>query len=155
MNLTRIFTKMILSLAVVSLVVGYSSEASAGGNAVVNLNKIRENYNTAQELTAELQIKEAELQRFIEESQRKIQKAKTPVEKKNLKEKLGQQFVVKRNAYAKDQSEKWNKVETDVINTIKAIAKSKKYAMVFSKQTVIVGGKDITEDVIKALNKKQ
>lgn len=150
----KIFKGLVVSLAVASLACGYSVKSFAGGNAVVDLDKIRENYTAAQELTAELQVKEAELQTFITDAQKQIQNAKTDVEKKNLEEKLGQQFNLKRNAYAKDQAEKWGKIETDVVNSVKDISASKKLDIVLNKQAVIFGGVDITEEVIKKLNKK-
>ena len=150
----KINKKIILSVAIASIAFGYSSKSIAGGNAIVDLDKIRENYTVAQELSADLQVKEAELQKFIDDAQKKIKEAKTKVEQQNLEEKLGQQFNIKRNAYIKDQAEKWNKVETSVITSIKEVSASKKYDMVFNKQMVIVGGTDITDDVLKILNKK-
>ena len=150
----KITKKILVTISIASLMLGYSSKSLAGGNAVVDLEKVRENYSVSQELSAELQVKEAELQKFITDAQKKIKEAKTNVEQKNLEEKLGQQFNIKRNAYIKDQAEKWNKIETDVINTIKEVSSAKKYDMVFNKQVVIVGGTDITDEVLKKLNKK-
>ena len=71
---------------------------------------------------------------------------------KNLEEKLGEQFNIKRNAYAKDQSQKWGVIEDTVIKIIKEVSSSKKFDLVLNKQVVIDGGSDITDEVIKKLN---
>lgn len=147
------FKKLIVLLAVLLVIVGNSGKSSAAGTAVVDLDKIRENYSAAQVLSADLKIKESELQKFITTAQKQVQDAKTPLEKKNLEEQLGEQFNIKRNAYAKDQAEKWAKIENDVIVSIKEISTSKKFDLVLNKQIVIDGGCDITDDVLEKLNK--
>ncbi len=144
--------KIIVSLAVISILAGFSAQSYAAGTAVVDLDKIRENYSGAQELTADLKVKEAELQNFVANAQTQIDKAKTALEKKNLQDKLGAQFNVKREAYAKDQMEKWSKIEAEVVGAVKDVSESKKFDIVLSKQVVINGGCDITEDVLAKLN---
>jgi Skp family chaperone for outer membrane proteins len=148
----KMFKRTVVLLAVMSLMISYSAKSSAAGTGIVDLDKIRDNYTVAQELTADLKVKESDLQKFIMDAQKQIQEAKTPVEKKNLEDKLGEQFNVKRNAYAKDQTAKWSKIEDTVISTIKAVSASKKFDMVLNKQVVIDGGYDITDEVIAKLN---
>lgn len=147
------FRKLAVILAVLSLTAGFSLKSFAAGTAVVDLGKIRENYTVAQALEAEANVKENELKQFAQDAQKQIQDAKTPLEKKNLEEKLGQQFEIKRMAYAKDQAVKWSKVENDVVKTIKEVSTANKYDLVLNKQVVIDGGCDITELVIDKLNK--
>jgi len=148
----KMFKRAIVLLAVMSVMLGYSAKSYAVGTAVVDLDKIRENYTVSQELSADLRIKETELQKFVQDAQKQIQEAKTPLEKKNLEEKLGEQFNIKRNAYAKDQSQKWGVIEDTVVKSIKEVAASKKFDLVLNKQVVIDGGSDITDEVIKKLN---
>lgn len=144
--------KLFVLTAVMSIILGCSAKSMAGGTAVVDLDKIRENYTAAQELAADLKVKEAELKTFIDNAQKQIDEAKTPLEKKNLEEKLGQQFNIKRNAYAKDQAAKWAVIEDKVVSSIKEVSDAKKYDIVLNKQVVIDGGCDITEEIIAKLN---
>lgn len=144
--------KILVSIALMSMMLGLCSKSYAAGIAVVDLDKIRENYTAAQELTADLKVKETELQKFIAGAQKQIENAKTPLEKNNLQEKLTAQFNLKREAYAKDQLEKWAKIEENVVNAVKEVSTSKKYEIVISKIVVINGGCDITEDVMAKLN---
>jgi len=148
----KIFKRTIVLLAVVCVIFGYSAKSYATGTAIVDLDKVRENYSVAQELAADLNVKETELKKFVEEAQKQIQNAKTPLEKKNFEEKLGEQFNIKRNAYAKDQAQKWNVIENVVVKTIKDVSNTKKFDLVLNKQVVIEGGADITDEVIAKLN---
>ncbi len=146
--------KTMVLLTVMLLISGYSAESYAQGTAVINMDKIRDNYVEAQALTADLKLKDTELQKFVIDAQNQLNAAKTPLEKKNLEEKLSEQYNVKRNAYAKDQLEKWTIIEDVVIKTIKEISAAKKFDIVLNKQVVIDGGSDITDEVIKKLNEQ-
>jgi len=148
----KMFKRTVVLLAVISLMIGCSGKSNAEGTGTVDLDKIRENYAAAQELTAELNVKEAELKQFIVDAQKQIQNAKTPLEKKNLEEKLGQQFDIKRMASSKDQAQKWALIENAVIKSIKDISTAKKFDLVLNKQVVIDGGTDITDEVLAKLN---
>ncbi len=135
----------------------FSAHAWTGGGnnfGVVDLSKVVDNYTEAQKLTAELKVKESELQNFLMEAQQKIKDAKTPLEKKNLEEKLGEEFNIKRKAFIQEQSEKWEVIENNIFGEIETFSKDKRFEMVFNKQSVIIGGEDITDELIKKLNQK-
>lgn len=146
--------KTLVLAATAAVVIGFSAKSSAEGFAVVNLDKIKDNYTAAQELTADMNVKEAELKKFLDDAQKQIQNAKTPLEKQNLQDKLGEQFNIKRNAYSKDQAEKLAKIEDTVVKVVKEISSAKKFNLVLNKQVVIDGGCDITDDVLAKLNVK-
>ena len=148
----KMFKKTIVLLAVMSVICGYTAKSYAAGIAVIDLDKIRDNYTKSQELAADLKVKESELQKFVVDAQKQVQDAKTPLEKKNLEEKLGEQFNIKRNAYANDQSQKWSVIEDAVIKSIKEVSALNKYDIILNKQVVIDGGFDITDDVLTKLN---
>ena len=151
-SVMKMLKRFIVLVAVMTVVLGYSAKSFAAGTAVVDLDKIRENYTKAQELSADLKVKETELQKFVADAQKQIQEAKSPLEKKNLEEKLGEQFNIKRNAYAKDQGQKWGVIEDAVIKSIKAVSAAKKFDLILNKQVVIDGGSDITDEVLAKLN---
>jgi len=143
---------LISTLICMVVFVSCTSAASAKDFGVVDLNKVIENYTKAQEVTADLKVKEAELQKFVVEAQKQLKEADTPVEKKNLEEKLGEQFNIKRQAFAKEQTQKWQEIEDEIFEQIEEMAKNKNLEMVFNQKSVIVGGVDITDEVIKQLN---
>jgi len=126
--------------------------ASAKSPGVVDLTKVIENYTKAQEVSADLKVKETELQKFIADAQKKINDAKTPLEKKNIEEKLSEEFNIKRNVFAKEQAEKWQQIEEEIIVKINEVSKEKNLELILNKQAVIIGGEEITEEVIKRLN---
>ncbi len=148
----KIFKLLIATLICAVLTLSQATAAYAKETGVVDLTKVLENYTFAQEVSADLNVKKAELEKFVVEAQEKIKKSASPVEKKNIEEKLSEQFNIKRNAFAKEQAEKWQQVEDKVFEQIKQTASGKKLDMVLNKQSVIVGGEDITEEVIKKLN---
>ena len=144
----------LIALALTSLFVfaTFSTAAPSKDFGVVDLNKVIDNYTEAQKVAADLKVKENELQGFVEDAQKKVKEAKSPVEKKNLEEKFSEEFNIKRNAYVKSQSEKWDTIESNILKGIQEIYTRKKLEMVFNKQSVIVGGTDITDELIKNLN---
>lgn len=144
--------KLLAVLLCLLVFTSLSSAVKAEEIGVVDMAKVGENYTVAQEVAADLKVKEKELQEFALEAQKKIKSAQTPLEKKNLEEKLVTEFNIKKNAFAKEQAEKWQNIEDDVFRKIKKIAKDKKIDVVLNKQSVIVGGEDISEQVIKDLN---
>lgn len=146
------FKLFITSLLCMIVFLSCSAIANAKETGVIDLNKIIENYTEAQEIAADLKVKESELQKFVVEAQEKIKDAKSPVEKKNLEEKLGEQFNIKRKAFARQQSEKWQEIETKIFEKIEQLSKEKNFELVLNKQAVIIGGNDITDEVIKQLN---
>lgn len=149
----KIFKLALSLLASMIVFTCFSAQSQAKDFGVVDLSKVIDNYTEAQEVAADLKVKEAKLKEFVLEAQNKIKAAKTPVEQKNLEEKFGQEFNLKRSAYAKEQTEKWGNIEDKIYNAIESMYKEKKMEMVFNKQSVIVGGTDITEELIKNLNK--
>ena len=69
---------------------------------------------------------------------KQIENAKSPLEKKNLDEKLGQQFKIKKEAFAREQTEKWEDIQNDIFACIKDLSKEKKLEMVFNKSAGIL-----------------
>lgn len=148
----KIFSKLIVVSFIISVFASFTVSAKPGDFAVVDLGKVVDNYTAAQKVAADLKIKESELQKFLIDAQKKVKEAKTPVEKNNLENKLSEEFNIKRNVFIKEQTEKWDVIENNIFKVIEEFYKTKKYEMVFNKQSVIIGGTDITDELIKKLN---
>lgn len=123
---------------------------------VVDPEKIGTDYRKAKELATQVKSKEDELNTLRNNLAKELKEKgdkMTPVEKKNLEDKLSKQFEGKfieyRNWFAsQDQS-----LRTAVDSAVNEVSKSQKLDMVLTKQVVLTGGRDVTQDVLNILNK--
>lgn len=145
--------KLAVSFVFVVITMFISLTANADTIGVVNLDKIMANYNKAQSVLADLQIKDAELKKFIADAQKQLKATTTPVEKKNLEEKLSQDFQTKGQAFKDEQVKQWAMIEDTILESVKVVAKSMKIDVVLNDSSVLIGGNDITEAVTTYLNK--
>ncbi len=146
--------KVALALAVVS-VVGFSKVASfAEGVGVVDLDKVIGSYSKAQDVSADLKAKEAELQKFLADAQKQLKNTSSPVEKRNLEDRLTQEFKTKSDNFRDSQIKQWKQIEDNVFNAIDQSAKNRKVDLVLTKSSVLSGGVDITDQIITMLNSK-
>lgn len=148
----RCFKSLLLGLALVGIMFVSPMQTNAQSIGTVDADKIIGNYSKAQDVEAELKVKEAEIQKFIAEAQRQIKNATTPVEKSNLEKQLSEEFRDKQTEYRKMQLDESQKINEDIIQAIKKIATEQSIDIVLAKGAVFIGGKDITDDVLKALN---
>ncbi|MEI7473913.1 MAG: OmpH family outer membrane protein [bacterium] len=149
-NLKKLFASFVF--VAVTMFVGMAANADTIG--VVDLDKILANYTKAQSVSADLQVKEAELQKFIADAQKQLKTAATPLEKKNLEDKLTQDFQTKGQSFKDEQAKQWKMIEDTVYSSIQTVAKSKKIDVVINESSVLMGGIDITDDVTAYLNKQ-
>ncbi|MFA6989154.1 MAG: OmpH family outer membrane protein [Candidatus Gastranaerophilaceae bacterium] len=147
----KILKGFLATLAVLSIV-SFSNMAHASGTAVVDLEKILGSYQKAQDVSADMKVQEAELQKFLADAEKQLQNAKTPVDKKNLETKLSNEFKLKSDKYRDNQIQKWKEIEDTILGSIKTVSTVKNYDIVLKKSSVIMGGCDITDDVLNILN---
>jgi len=149
------FIKSSLAVIATGLVLLFSTTcASAENIGVVNLDQIISNYSKAQDLSAELKVKEAELQKFLADAQKQLKDTTSPLDRKNLEEKLTAQFKTKSEAFRKYQVDQMQLIEKNIFTTIENVAKQKNLTLVLNQESVLVGGVNITDVVLQALNKK-
>lgn len=122
---------------------------------VVDIQELTQKYSKAQELQAQIKAKDEELQKLRGDllEQLKAGEKLSPVEKKNLEDKLNGQFAAKFTEYREWAVTQEKGVREDVDKAISQVTQAQKLEIVFPKQTVLSGGKDITADVLNALNK--
>jgi outer membrane protein len=147
----KILKGFVVTLAVLSIM-SFSNMAHATDTAVVDLEKILGSYQKAQDVSADMKIQEAELQKFLADAEKQLQNAKSPVDKKNLEAKLSNEFKLKSDKYRDNQIQKWGEIENNIISSIKTVSANKKYDIVLKKSSVIIGGCDITDEVLNILN---
>ena len=149
--------KRVMSLALaLSAVVGMASQAFAE-IGTVDYEKLIRSYNKAQLFNDDRQIREQELEKMRAEYVKQLREAKTskpnnPVAVEQLEKKLEGQLTTRLNETRDWMATKYKELETEMNGAIESIAKSKNLDLVLAKQTVLVGGVDITNDVLSRLN---
>jgi Skp family chaperone for outer membrane proteins len=149
----RCFKTLLLGLALVAMMVLTPLGAFAQSIGTVDADKIIANYSKAQDVEADLKVKEAEIQKFIAEAQKQIKNATTPVEKSNLEKKLSEEFRQKQTEYRQLQLDESKKINDDILSAIDTVAQQQSLDLVLAKGAVFIGGKDITDSVLQMLNK--
>jgi outer membrane protein len=124
----------------------------------VNVDKVLGSYDKYQSVLADIKVREADLRKmqadFVKqlETNRKAN-AKSPVTadamEKGLRDKLQARFNEDRDWATTKQKE----IDTAVNGTIKQVAMQKGVDVVVNEQALLLGGVDLTNEVVSALNK--
>ncbi len=146
--------KVLFSTLVVTATL--SGMAFAAEVGVVDIQEISQKYSKAQELATQVKSKETELQKLrdslVAELKAADEKKMSPVEKKNLEDKLKGQFAAKFKEYREWTMTQEQAIKSDFDRAIQAVAKNQSLDIVLPSQAVLQGGRDITADVITQLN---
>ena len=146
--------KKILSILAVSSVM-LSSVAFAAPEpqkiAVVDIQKVVSASAQVKALKASQEAKNKELAAFIKKAQEDVNKQTDVNKKKSLSESYEKQLKTKREANIKDYTTKLKAADANITAQIGKKATELGYTMVIPKSTVIWGGDDITETVLKGI----
>jgi len=151
----RLFT-LILSTLLIA-VGGMRAAHAADTIGTVDYDKLVRSYNKAQLFSDDMKTKEADLEKTRAEFVKQIREAKTkqpnnPVAVDQLQKSLEDKLNTKVNEYRSLQESQAKALEDEMNNAIESAAKSKNLSVILAKQTVFVGGTDITNDVLSRLN---
>lgn len=146
--------KKILSILAVSSMM-LSSVAFAAPEpqkiAVVDIQKVVSASAQVKALKASQEAKNKELAAFIKKAQEDVNKQTDVNKKKSLAESYEKQLKTKREANIKDYTTKLKAADANITAQIGKKATELGYTMVVPKSTVIWGGDDITETVLKGI----
>lgn len=146
--------KEILSILAVSSMM-LSSVAFAAPEpqkiAVVDIQKVVSASAQVKALKASQEAKNKELAAFIKKAQEDVNKQTDVNKKKSLAESYEKQLKTKREANIKDYTTKLKAADANITAQIGKKATELGYTMVVPKSTVIWGGDDITETVLKGI----
>ena len=146
--------KKILSILAVSSMM-LSSVAFAAPEpqkiAVVDIQKVVSASAQVKALKASQEAKNKELAAFIKKAQEDVNKQTDVNKKKSLSESYEKQLKTKREANIKDYTTKLKAADANITAQIGKKATELGYTMVIPKSTVIWGGDDITETVLKGI----
>ncbi|MDD3012261.1 MAG: OmpH family outer membrane protein [Candidatus Gastranaerophilales bacterium] len=147
-------TSIFVILTVMISLFNFNASALADQLGVVDINKILQDYSKSQSARADIKIKEAEIQKFIENAKKSVNAAKTKTEKKKLEAKYNTDLKQKVTAINAAQSRKLQEIQTNIFNAVKCVAAQKQISTVLTKESVILGGENLTDEVIKVLNEQ-
>ena len=119
--------------------------------AVVDVAKVVANSAQVQSLKAEQDAQNAELAQWIQNAQNQVNEEKDKEKQEKLVQQLNEELNAKRNAYAQRYITTLQAVEQNINSTIADEAGRKGYKFIIAKGTILGGGDDITDDVIKVV----
>lgn len=146
--------KKILSVLVVSLMLAQTAVMAAPEAqkiAVVDLNKVVESSAQVKAIKSAQEAKSKEIANFIKNAQADVNKQKDEKAKKAAAEKYEKQFAAKREANMKDYAAKIKAADKSITDQIGKKATEMGYTMVLPKSSVVFGGDDITNEVLKVI----
>ena len=150
-------TKFVLiAILVFGIGITLNSFASSNENnglniAVVNIQKIVQNYNKVKILKDKQKTRLDELKNFVKDARKKIANQKDKTKKKKLEDKYNKELQKKKEVMNKEYKKGLEDINKDISKAIKNIAETNKFDLVLTKNSVLYGGKDVTKEVLKAL----
>jgi outer membrane protein len=123
----------------------------------VDYDKLVRSYHKAQLFNDDMKAQEAELEKTQAEYVKQIRETKTnqpnnPVAVDQLEKTLRGKLEARVNEYRSRQESQAKALETEMNNAIQGVARGKNLSVILAKQTVFLGGTDITNDVLSRLN---
>jgi len=153
----KLFSKFILSTILI-LGIGFIFNNFALAKAKNNLNiatvdvqEIIKNYDKVNILKDQQKAKLDELKKFVEDAKKKISEEKDPNKKKSLEAKYNKELQDKKKVINTEYQKQLSDINKNVTATINNIGDTGNYDLILVKSNVLYGGKDITNDVLKAL----
>ena len=144
---------MLKKTLVLLMLLGFTSNISLATEvACVDLQKVVSASPAVKSLKKEQELKAKELLSFVDKARKDVAATKDEKKKLDLEVKYNKEYISKREKIEKDYSEKLKNIEKSISQTISEQAKILGYDMVIAKGTVLYGGNDITEYIIKAQN---
>ena len=147
MKFKRLFS---LVFFIMFLTMGVAS-ADTTKIAVVDVQKVVASSKQVKTLKDEQYKKATELEKWLEVVKNDISKQSSEENKQKLIKKYDLELAKKREVISKDYNKKLNEIDLSVSQTIVNYAKSKSYDIVLAKNTVLFGGIDITNEILKVV----
>lgn len=147
----------IFALCVVLLGLGFANVAMAEDvqvmpkYAVVDVQKVVSNSKQVKDLKAEQEKQAKDLAKWIETAKADVEKQKTDEAREKLAKKYDAQLAKKREVATEAYAKKLTAIDDSISSVIAKQAQAKGYTMIFAKSTVLYGGDDLTDAIIKAV----
>ncbi len=122
--------------------------------AVVDIAKLIESSDKVKALKSEQAKNMEDLTKLAQSAKADIEQQSTNENKEKLAKKYQETINQRRQTNAENYAKQLAIIDKDVDNLVKQKAKSSNYNLILAKSSVLYGGKDITEDLAKEINKK-
>ena len=119
--------------------------------AVVDIQRVVAASSQVKSLKASQEAKNKVLSAFIKKAQDDVNKQTDASKKKSLAESYEKQLAAKREANLKDYTSKLKAADANITSQIGKKATELGYTMVLPKSSVVFGGDDITETILKVI----
>lgn len=129
---------------------GFNMSAVATEVACVDVQKVVTASPAVQNLKKEQETKAKEILSFVEKARKDVAATKDEKKKIALEEKYNKELLSKKEKMDTEYASKLRGIEDSISQVIATQAKTLGYDMVIAKSTVLYGGNDITDEVIKA-----
>jgi len=153
----KLLSKFILITALVFITgitynnLAFSSVKNNFKVAIVDVNEVVKNYDKVNTLKEKQKAEVADLRKFVEDARKKVAEEKDADKKKKLETAYNQELQTRKKAINGEYQKQLADIDKNINLVTSNIAKSNNYDLVLTKNSVLYGGKDITNDVLKAL----
>jgi Skp family chaperone for outer membrane proteins len=149
--------KTIVLILSVLFFAGVVHAANFSNIGFIDVQKVFKEYKETSKAQAELGKQEESFKKDFEDSQKKLEKAekdgKKPAELEKMKADFETKLAPKRDSLLKLNEQLTGKLQMEILDAVKKVAKKVGIEMVLDKQVVITGGMDLSEMVVSELNK--
>ena len=143
--------KLILSTLLFSILTFGIAQAEAKV-AIVDVKALVAQSSQVQALKKENETQIKELTKWVESCKKDVARQKTQAAKDKLTKKYDEQLKRRQETIKKNYQDKLQAIDKDITDAIIKEAETKGYDLVITKQgTIIYGGVDITEDLVKVI----
>jgi outer membrane protein len=142
--------------AFVMFVAGSISAHAATSVGYIDVQKVFKEYKETSKAQEQVAKQEEDFKKEFEDSQKKLSEAEKKSMKREeldkLRKELEDKLTPKRQTLIELNEKLTSKLQAEILNATKDVAKKVGIDVVFDKQVVITGGIDLTEMVINKLN---
>jgi Skp family chaperone for outer membrane proteins len=151
---SKLFTATLLAVLVLG---GARLVAMAEGIGVVNMDQVVGGYQKAQNLFADVKVREAEIRKMQADYARQLglnrsASSKSPVNNNTLEQELNGKLNASVNEFKDWSTGQQKELDKNIDVAIRDVSKRRALGVVVTQQAVVLGGTDITSDVISELN---
>ena len=149
--------KLLIAVVAIAFIAGISHAANFTSIGFIDVQKVFKEYKETAKAQGELAKQEESFKKEFDESQKKLEAAEKEGKKKEelekMKKDMEEKLTPKRNTLLQLNEQLTGKLQMEILEAVKKVAKKVGIDLVLDKQVVITGGMDLSEMVITELNK--
>jgi Skp family chaperone for outer membrane proteins len=149
--------KFMTVLIALAFFAGLAQAANFTSIGYIDVQKVFKEYKETSKAQGELAKQEESFKKEFEDSQKKLEKAekdgKTKEDLEKMRKELEEKLAPKRETLLRLNEQLTGRLQAQILEAVKSVAKKVGIEVVFDKQVVITGGMDLSEMVITELNK--